>query len=87
MGIKLFDRIGRKIVLTDAGNQLIKYVSQITEIYTQIEDMAKDQDVTRGKIKIGAPEKLTIYRLEPILREYRQTYPQVDIVLIKCRRN
>lgn len=82
LGVKLFDRIGRKIVLTDAGSQLIKYVSQITEIYTQIEDMAKDQDVTRGKIKIGAPETLTIYRLEPILREYRQTFPQVDIALI-----
>jgi DNA-binding transcriptional LysR family regulator len=82
LGVKLFDRIGRKIVLTDTGNQLIKYVSQITDIYTQIEDMAKDQDVTRGKIKIGAPETLTIYRLEPILREYQQTFPQVDIVLI-----
>lgn len=82
LGVKLFDRIGRKIILTNAGNQLIKYVSQITDLYTQIEDMARDQDVTSGKIKIGAPETLTIYRLEPILREYRQTFPQVDIVLI-----
>lgn len=82
LGVKLFDRIGRKIVLTNAGNQLIQYVSQIVDIYTQIEDMAKEQDVTRGKIKIGAPETLTVYRLEPILREYRQNFPQVDIVLI-----
>lgn len=82
LGLKLFDRIGRKIALTDAGKQLIQYVSQITDIYTQIEDMAKDQDLTSGKIKIGAPETLTIYRLEPILKEYRQTYPQIDIVLI-----
>lgn len=82
LGVKLFDRIGRKIVLTDAGNQLIQYVSQITDIYKQIEDMVKDQAVTRGKIIIGAPETLTIYRLEPILREYRKQFPQVDIVLI-----
>lgn len=82
LGVKLFDRIGRKIVLTDAGNQLIQYVSQIADIYKQIEDTVKHQDVTRGKIIIGAPETLTIYRLEPILREYRQRFPQVDIVLI-----
>lgn len=82
LGVKLFDRIGRKVVLTDAGNQLIQYVSQITDIYKQIEDTVKDQEVIRGKLIIGAPETLTIYRLEPILREYRQLFPLVDIVLI-----
>ncbi len=81
LGIKLFDRIGRKIILTHAGNQLIQYVNQIADIYDQMEGMAEDQGGIRGRIKIGAPETLTIYRLGPILREYRQSYPAVDIIL------
>lgn len=82
LGVRLFDRIGKRIVLTDAGKQLIKYVSQIIDIYEQIEDMAKDHEVAKGIIRIGAPETLTVYRLGPIIKEYRKIFPQVDIVLI-----
>ncbi|MFI8711000.1 MULTISPECIES: LysR family transcriptional regulator substrate-binding protein [Brevibacillus] len=32
-------------------------------------------------MKIAAPESITVYRLEPILREYRKKYPQVSIQL------
>lgn len=82
LGIKLFDRIGRKVVLTNAGGQLLKYVSQITEIYKQIDTMSDNEDIIKGNIIIGAPETLTIYGLGPILEEYRRLFPQVDIVLI-----
>jgi DNA-binding transcriptional LysR family regulator len=82
LGVKLFDRIGRKVVLTNAGEQLLIYVSKITEMYKQIEAMSDNEDTIKGNIKIGAPETLTIYGLEPILQEFRRLFPQVSIVLV-----
>ena len=54
LGLKLFDRIGRKIVITNAGGQLLKYVSQISGIYKQIETMSDNEDTVKGNIKIGS---------------------------------
>ncbi len=82
LDIKLFDRIGKKIILTEAGAQLLHYASQIIDINKQIEALTGYENIIRGNIKIGAPETLTIYRLGPILQEYRHTFSQVDITLI-----
>ncbi|MEH7113266.1 LysR family transcriptional regulator [Neobacillus niacini] len=81
IGVPVFDRMGRKVILTDVGKKLLHYSQEILETYGKIENLAIEEKDVRGEIKIAAPESLTVYRLEPILREYRKKFPHVSISL------
>jgi DNA-binding transcriptional LysR family regulator len=81
LGAPLFDRTGRKIRVTDIGKKLLPYTQEILDTYGKIESITDDEGNVRGELTIAAPESLTVYRLEPILREYRQKYPHVSIRL------
>ena len=81
IGAPVFDRMGRKVILTDVGKKLLPYSQEILETYDKIENLAIEEKDVRGEIKIAAPESLTVYRLEPILREYRKKFPHVSISL------
>lgn len=81
LGAPLFNRMGRKISLTDLGNKLLPYAQEILDTYGKIEGITSDEDEMRGELKIAAPESLTVYRLEPILSEYRKKFPHVSIRL------
>jgi DNA-binding transcriptional LysR family regulator len=44
--LKLFDRIGRRVLLTDAGKKLYKYARRMEEMTLEIQSQfAKDQDI------------------------------------------
>jgi DNA-binding transcriptional LysR family regulator len=81
LGAPLFDRMGRKVRLTDIGKKLLPYTKEILDNYRKIESIASEGKDVRGTLKIAAPESLTVYRLEPVLREYRKKFPHVSIRL------
>ncbi|MEH7181002.1 LysR family transcriptional regulator [Neobacillus vireti] len=81
LGAPLFDRLGRKVKLTEIGKKLLPYTQEILDTYGKIESITSDEKDIRGTLKIAAPESLTVYRLEPILRDYRKNFPNVSIRL------
>ncbi|PUA36087.1 LysR family transcriptional regulator [Paenibacillus elgii] len=89
LGAPLFDRLGRKIRLTETGSRLLQYSQEMLKTYEKIENMANETGDIKGELRIAAPESLTVYRLEPILSEYRKQFPHVSIRLSNatCRTN
>jgi DNA-binding transcriptional LysR family regulator len=81
LGAPLFDRMGRKVRLTDIGKKLLPYTKEILDNYRKMESITSEGKDVNGTLKIAAPESLTVYRLEPILREYRKKFPHVSIRL------
>lgn len=81
LGAPLFDRMGRKVGLTDIGKKLLPYTKEILDTYGKIENIACEEKDIRGTLRIAAPESLTVYRLEAIVREYRKKFPHVNIRL------
>jgi DNA-binding transcriptional LysR family regulator len=81
LGTKLFDRLGKKIVLTTAGEKLLSYASQILELHDNAVQELTAGSVPAGTLTIGAPESLAAFRLPAIIREYTSLYPQVKIIL------
>lgn len=81
LGAPLFDRMGRKINLTEIGKKLLPFTQDILDTYGKIEGITTVGEDMRGELKIAAPESLTVYRLEPILREFRMKFPHVNIRL------
>ncbi|NMM64882.1 LysR family transcriptional regulator [Clostridium sp. P21] len=82
----LFDRLGKKIILTNVGKELVPYAKQVLEVYKEIKNITSDQKGVSGDLIIGASESLTIYRLGKILKEYKKSFPKVNIILksLKC---
>lgn len=81
LGVKLFERIGKKISLTNAGEKLIPYARKIISIYKDMKNEVTSVGEPSGSLTIGASESLAIFRLPGIIKEYRRLYSNVDISL------
>ncbi|MFZ5969923.1 MAG: LysR family transcriptional regulator [Bacillota bacterium] len=81
LGEVLFDRLGKKIVLTNVGKALVPYAKQMLYVYKEIKNITSEQNSVSGDLVIGAGESLSIYRLGEILKEYKKSYPKVNIIL------
>ncbi|KRL37949.1 LysR family transcriptional regulator [Liquorilactobacillus uvarum] len=81
LGKPLFDRLGRQIVLTETGKQLLVYTNEIIELIEKASQLSTNNKGVSGTLVIGASESLTTYRLPPIIRTYKANFPQVQIVL------
>ncbi|WP_312112104.1 LysR family transcriptional regulator [Brevibacillus reuszeri] len=81
LGSPLFDRLGKKVILTNFGRELVPYARKMLDTYKEIRSLAAEQTGVSGDIVIGAAESLSIYRLGEILKEFKRSYPGVNIFL------
>lgn len=81
LGEILFDRLGKKIILTNVGKELIPYAKQMLEVYKDIKNITTESNCVSGDLVIGAGESLSVYRLGKILKEYKKNFPRVNIIL------
>lgn len=78
----LFNRIGKSVELTEFGRRLLEHIDVLLNTYEVIEGISLWENKPQGVIRIGAPESLMMYRLHNIIKQYKMTYPQVEIVII-----
>lgn len=78
-GVQLIERYGRKLRLTSPGEELLKHVNRMLEVYEESKDAAARQ--TKGRIAIGAIDSLAAYYLPALLHVMRQHYPELTVHL------
>jgi DNA-binding transcriptional LysR family regulator len=82
MGVKLFDKIGRKTHLTQAGEELYLYSQKI---FSLIDETLGTMEALRsphyGRLSVGADTTVGTYVIPSILGKFHQMYPQVEITL------
>lgn len=82
LGVALFDRVGRRITLTEAGRTLLPRARQLL---LELEDMkravANLTGPVTGVLKIGTSHHIGLHRLPPALRTFSQRYRQVRLDL------
>ncbi|MCF0054932.1 LysR substrate-binding domain-containing protein [Dyadobacter sp. CY356] len=80
--IKLFERNGSKIKLTQAGEILLNHAERIFEIYRNIEfDLNSLANRQRGILRLGASTTNAQYILPPILAAFHKKFPDIHITL------
>lgn len=79
--IPLFDRLGKKVLLTKAGHQFHPYALELLAIYEKAQEIPQNTDQLEGTLSITSNESLAVYRLPQLLRTYKQKNPKVNIVL------
>lgn len=83
LGVKLFDRIGKKLYLTHEGEVFLNYTRRILNLYDESIKVIKDFDSNKaGKIVIGASTTIGIYILPEIIRKFSNEYSDIEISLI-----
>ena len=81
-GVPLFNRMPRKITLTTHGQRLLPYAQRLLDMEQALGEAVRiDSDEPEGRLTIGASETALTYRLPPLLRAYRERYPNVDLKL------
>ena len=81
-GIRLFDRLGKKVALTQAGEILSEATHEIMASVTAAEQRIEELKGLRGgKLILGASFALGIYILPGILAAFRKRYPAVEVTV------
>lgn len=77
---RLFDRIGRRVQLTDAGRALLPYARQcLASLDDGVHALSRLGDAVAGRLSIGTSHHIGLHRLPPVLGAYTQRYPAVDL--------
>jgi len=83
-GEKLFDRSGKKVMLTAAGEILQRYAQQMLGLHKEaLQTIAELGNTPRGKLHIGANEATCLYVLPRTFAKFKQQYPQVQISIYR----
>jgi DNA-binding transcriptional LysR family regulator len=82
LGVVLFRRHSRGVVLTCAGERLLPYAVKIAQLLKDAVNIVGDNAAPRGNLKVGSLESTAGVRLPPILSAYRGKYPEVNLSLI-----
>jgi DNA-binding transcriptional LysR family regulator len=80
VGCRLLDRIGRRVLLTQAGEQFLRHTEKILR---EMEAARAGLDhLTKwghGRLRVGASTTACQHILPTVLREFRQSYPKCEI--------
>ncbi len=83
LGTVLFDRLGRKIRLTEAGETfLISSRRLLADLHASREAVRALGDEVAGRLKLATSHHVGIHRLPPVLKEFVRRYPAVELDLV-----
>jgi LysR family transcriptional regulator, low CO2-responsive transcriptional regulator len=81
-GCRLLDRLGKKIALTQAGEQLLQHAEKIlSEMEAAREALAQLGKWGRGRLRLGASFTACQHLIPPVLREFKESFPEHAITL------
>jgi DNA-binding transcriptional LysR family regulator len=82
LGARLFDRLGRKVALTEAGRILEEHALRLFASVTSAREAVADlSELKRGSLVIGASTTPGIYVLPRIIAAFQDKYPRVTLSL------
>lgn len=84
LDLKLFDRIGRRVLLTDAGLKLYEYARRIGEMTDEIRSEVTGAKNVRGALTIRTPETLASVYMPEVVARFHADNPRVKLNIINC---
>ena len=80
LGTQLFNRAGRHISLTEAGQVLLPMAREMVHLSIHIEEtMASLEGSVVGHLKLGCSTAVGKYTLPRVIGRFRAQYPQVQV--------
>ena len=80
-GVRLFDRIGRRLKITDSGKLFLQYAIHITDLFEDMETGLRDWD-SKGILRVGASITIGSQFLPGYIKAYSEICPGIDVRVI-----
>ena len=83
LDVRLFERLGRKVVLTESGLKLLQYAKKMLEIEEEARASVSD-NAASGNVTIKVPESLECHRMPGVLLAFRRKIPTGRVRILPC---
>ncbi|HZG83204.1 MAG TPA: LysR family transcriptional regulator [Brevibacillus sp.] len=80
LGVRLFDRLGKQLVLTTAGKRFLTQIEGVLNKLEEARSVVHDNENLSGTLTISANEVICAYRLPVVFRLFRSRYPGVRLI-------
>lgn len=77
----LFEKVGRRMLPTERSLKLIPHIRKIEEEIEQIRLLSADKSQLKGTLTISVSDSLLTYIIQPVLKEFLETAPDVNLKL------
>ncbi len=81
LALKLFEKIGRRMELTQTGKDIMPYVDMILQGTEQISNYGKSLSEISGTLKLAIPDSILIYNMQPFMQAFTHEAPNVQLVI------
>jgi len=80
LGTRLFDRLGRKVVLTQAGELFHVHAERALRELDQAEQVVQELlGAKRGRLVVGALSTVNSYLIAPLVSRFKQRFPDIHL--------
>jgi len=87
LGVTLFERVGKQLVLTETGRDLLEHVRVMADGagLVALGASGRSQAIV-GQVRISAGEAVAAYLLPPLIAQIREQYPELEVHLVSSNR-
>ncbi|MSP22359.1 MAG: LysR family transcriptional regulator [Dehalococcoidia bacterium] len=83
IGVPLFERAGRRRVLTEAGREAVSAAAEVLDRLDALRDrLEAGARGEAGTVRVGMIDAASLYLLPDAIRQYRKAHPTVDLRLV-----
>lgn len=81
LSLQIFERIGRRMVLTQSGKALLPHIETILSSMHEMQWYGKDPYAFSGELRIAVAESLLSYKIQNVLKNFVTQAPKVKLAL------
>ena len=83
LGCPLFLRVGKRVLVTEAGNLLLQYSEKIFHDLKNAEMALREMSaMKRGAVRLGVGATTLTYRLPRVLGDYNRRFPDIELIVL-----
>ena len=84
LGVPLFQKSGRRMVLTQTGEQALSQARELLLAADRLSALGRNGTAPAGTLRVDMAETLLCYRMQPVIRAFREQAPQVRLIIRSC---
>jgi DNA-binding transcriptional LysR family regulator len=81
LGVALFHRAGRRLLITAEGERLLAYAGRLLQLADEAQAAVRGDQQPAGQLRIGSMETAAAARLPLVLAAFHAKHPDVDLLL------
>ena len=84
LGVPLFNRLGKRVCLTEAGQMLMRYSQKMLDFEKEALARVSGREEPQGSISIRIPQSISTYILPSVLSKFQASFPKIGFDISTC---